>query len=154
MISQRGSMDSQRKVLSLKTEQEGDIIDLTGKVSETLRSSGMEEGLACVSVPHSTAAVFTIENEPGLQKDIRAALESIAPKNMDYEHQKTWGDGNGHSHIRASLLGSSVTVPFHEKKLDLGTWQQIVLMELDRSGRERKVIIQLLGSQQQTRSQS
>jgi len=139
-------MATHRSILTVKTEQEGDMIDLTGEVRSTLHASGMKEGLACVFVPHSTAAIFAIEFEPGLHEDMKDALQRVFPKGIDYEHHRTWNDGNGHSHIRASFLGSSMTVPFSAGALDLGTWQQVVLMELDNGGRNRKVIIQLTGS--------
>ena len=140
-------MESFRQVLSLSTEREGDIIDLTGEVETALARSKMQDGLACVFVPHSTAAIFAIENEPGLQSDMKAALQRLLPKGIGYGHNGTGGDGNGHSHIRASLLGPSMTVPFNNGALDLGIWQQLVLMELDNGGRDRKVVIQLIGSQ-------
>jgi secondary thiamine-phosphate synthase enzyme len=142
-------METFRKVLSLSMEKEGDIIDLTGEVKTALARSKMQEGLVCIFVPHSTAAIYAIENEPGLQKDMKAALQRLFPMGMDYKHNKTGGDGNGHAHIRASFLGSSMTVPFNGGALDLGIWQQLVLMELDHSGRDRKVIIQIIGSQKQ-----
>lgn len=140
-------METFRKVLSLSTDKEGDMIDLTGEVKTALARSKMQDGLACVFVPHSTAAIFAIENEPGLQKDMKAALQRSFPKGLGYEHNATGGDGNGHSHIRASFLGPSMTVPFNEGVLDLGVWQQLVLMELDNGGRDRKVVIQIIGSQ-------
>jgi secondary thiamine-phosphate synthase enzyme len=134
-----------RKVLHLRTQNEGDIIDLTEGIEHAMRDSSMKSGLVCAFVPHSTAAIFAIEFEPGLKVDIREALQRLIPKGIDYEHHKTWNDGNGHSHIRSSFLGSSMTVPFYEGVLDLGTWQQVVLMELDNGARERKVVIQLIG---------
>jgi secondary thiamine-phosphate synthase enzyme len=142
-------METFRTVLSLSTDKEGDIIDLTGEVETALARSNMQEGLACVFVPHSTAAICAIENEPGLQKDLKGALQRLFPNGIGYKHNGTGGDGNGHSHIRASFLGSSMTVPFNDGALDLGIWQQLVLMELDNRGRERKVVIQLIGSQKQ-----
>jgi secondary thiamine-phosphate synthase enzyme len=145
-ISHIEIMVMHRKVLTVATKQEGDIVDLSGEVKEALHASGMKEGLACVFVPHSTAAIFTIEFEPGLQKDMKEALQRVFPKDIDYEHHRTWNDGNGHSHIRASFLGASMTIPFSDGALDLGTWQQVVLMELDNGGRTRKVIIQLIGA--------
>jgi secondary thiamine-phosphate synthase enzyme len=138
-------MGSFRKVLSIRTEAEGDIVDLTKELNDAVRASSMKEGLACVFVSHSTAALFTIENEDGLQKDMRDALQRLFPKEMDYDHHRRWGDGNGHSHVRSAFLGTSLTVPFHEGVPDLGTWQQVVLMELDNHGRERKVILQIIG---------
>ncbi|WP_019176122.1 secondary thiamine-phosphate synthase enzyme YjbQ [Methanomassiliicoccus luminyensis] len=138
-------MGNYRKVLNIKTASEGDIVDLTGHLREAVAASRLKDGLACVFVGHSTAGLFTIENEEGLQKDMRDALQRLFPKEMDYDHHRRWGDGNGHSHIRSSFLGTSMTVPFHDGTLDLGTWQQVVLMELDNRGRDRKVIVQILG---------
>jgi secondary thiamine-phosphate synthase enzyme len=138
-------MGSFRKVLSIRTEAEGDVVDLTEELNDAVRASKMKEGLVCVFVSHSTAALFTIENEDGLQKDMRDALQRLFPKEMDYDHHRRWGDGNGHSHVRSAFLGTSLTVPFHEGVPDLGTWQQVVLMELDNRGRERKVILQIIG---------
>lgn len=134
-----------RKVLHLQTKNEGEIIDLTGEMRSAVHASNLKNGLACAFVPHSTAAIISMEYEPGLQKDTREALHRLFPKALEYQHHKTWNDGNGHSHVRASFLGPSLTVPFHEGKLDLGTWQQVVLMELDLGGRDRKVVIQLVG---------
>jgi len=96
-------------------------------------------------VPGATGAVTTIEYEPGLLKDLPAILERISPKGMEYEHELRWHDGNGHSHCRASILGPSLTVPFVDKKLTLGTWQQIVFVELDVRSRNRKLIVQIIG---------
>jgi secondary thiamine-phosphate synthase enzyme len=123
----------------------GEIIDITERVSAAVRGSGLQAGIAVVFVPGATAAVTTIEHEPGLVDDIRAALERIAPERMGYAHDQRWGDGNGHSHIRASLLGPSLTVPFSGGNLMLGTWQQIVFLELDNRPRKRRIILQILG---------
>lgn len=138
-------MGSYRKAIVVTTEAEGRIVDLTAALTEALRESGFREGLLCAFVPHSTCALFTIENEEGLQKDIRDALQRLIPRGMDYDHHRRWGDGNGHSHVRSAILGPSLVIPFHEGKLELGTWQQPVLMELDVRGRDRDVIIQILG---------
>ncbi len=138
-------MGSFRKALRVRTRAEGDIIDLTDMLRSAVAESKLADGLACVFISHSTAALFTIENEEGLQKDMREALERLFPKGLDYEHQRKWGDGNGHSHIRSSFLGTSMTIPFHNGVPDLGTWQQLVLMELDTRARERNVMIQLIG---------
>lgn len=139
------AMGSFRKVLALRTSAEGDILDLTEELVSAVRASGFMEGLACVFVGHSTAALFTIENEEGLRRDMRDALQRSFPKDIEYEHHLRWGDGNGHSHIRSAFLGTSLTVPFHEGTPDLGTWQQVVLMELDNRGRDRRIIIQIIG---------
>jgi secondary thiamine-phosphate synthase enzyme len=122
-----------------------DVIDITEKVAAEIHESGLRSGIAVVFVPGATAAVTTIEHEPGLVADIRAALERIAPEQNEYAHDQKWGDGNGHSHIRASLIGPSLTVPFLEGQLMLGTWQQIVFLELDNRPRKRRIIIQILG---------
>jgi len=123
----------------------GDVIDITEKVADAIHESGLKCGIAVVFVPGATAAVTTIEHEPGLVEDIRAALEKIAPEQNEYAHDQKWGDGNGHSHIRASLIGPSLTVPFQKGQLMLGTWQQIVFLELDNRPRTRRIIVQILG---------
>ena len=138
-------MGTHREVMPITTKGEGDIINITDKIRQAVSSSKLNEGLACAFVPHSTAAVFTIEYEPGLEADMGDALERTFPKGLEYEHHKRWGDGNGHSHIRASFLGPGLTIPFHAGRLDLGTWQQVVLMELDIRARKRDIIIQITG---------
>jgi len=138
-------METYRKIITVNTSKEGEMIDITGDLRETIAASKMSNGLACMFVPHSTAALITMEYEPGLQADIKKALDRIIPKDMEYGHHLMWGDGNGHSHVRSSLLGTSLAVPFHEGEADLGTWQQVVLVELDIRIRNRKVIIQLIG---------
>lgn len=138
-------MGSHREQIQIRTEAEGSIVDLTVTLTDALRNSGLREGLLCAFVPHSTCALFTIEYEGGLQKDMREALQRLMPKEMEYEHHLRWGDGNGHSHIRASFLGPSLVIPFHQGKLDLGIWQQPVLMELDPRGRDRQLIVQIIG---------
>jgi secondary thiamine-phosphate synthase enzyme len=127
------------------TKGEGDIIDLSDKLNSVIRASGLKNGNVTVFVPASTAAVTTIEYEPGLLKDLPNALERIAPKDIEYEHEKAWHDGNGHSHVRASILGQSLTIPFIDGKPVLGRWQQVVLIELDIRDRERTVIFQIIG---------
>ncbi|MBC7108698.1 MAG: YjbQ family protein [Methanomassiliicoccales archaeon] len=134
-----------RKTVTIETRGEEDLIDITDHIRSAIKESGVSDGLACVFVPHSTAALITIENEPGLRNDIRKALERIAPKNFSYDHNRAWGDDNGHSHIRSSFLGTSLTIPFSGGSPDLGTWQQVVLVELDIRRRSRKIIIQIIG---------
>jgi secondary thiamine-phosphate synthase enzyme len=138
-------MGSHREQIQIRTKAEGSIVDLTVTLTDALRNSGLREGLLCAFVPHSTCALFTIEYEGGLQKDMREALQRLMPKEMEYEHHLRWGDGNGHSHIRASFLGPSLVIPFHQGKLDLGIWQQPVLMELDPRGRDRQLVVQIIG---------
>ena len=133
------------KRLSLSTGGENDIVDITGEVKGAVEESGLNDGLAVVFVRGSTAAVTTIEYEPGLAKDFPAILERVAPKSMKYEHQKAWQDDNGRSHVKASLIGPSLTVPFEDQNLTLGAWQQIVLVELDIAPRHREIVVQVLG---------
>ena len=133
------------KQLSLNTRGEGDIIDLTGMVSKAVSESGVKNGVVTVFVPGATGALTTIEYEPGLLMDFPNMLERVAPKSMLYEHEKRWHDGNGHSHVRASLIGPSLTVPIVKGKLTLGTWQQIVFLELDMRNRSRNLTLQIMG---------
>ena len=133
------------KQLSLNTRGEGDIIDLTGMVSEAVHESGVKNGVVTVFVPGATGALTTIEYEPGLLMDFPNMLERVAPKSILYEHEKRWHDGNGHSHVRASLIGPSLTVPIVKGELTLGTWQQIVFLELDVRKRSRNLTLQIMG---------
>jgi len=133
------------KEIRVQTKGECDIINLTDKVQEAVGSSGLKDGVVTVFVGGSTAAITTIEYEPGLLQDLPAALERVAPKNVKYKHEEMWHDGNGHSHVRASILGPSLVVPFRDGRLCLGTWQQIVLVELDIRARSRNIILQILG---------
>jgi len=131
--------------ISLKTAARDEIVDITDKVQEIVSKSKVEHGLVCVFVVGSTAAVTTVEHEPGLVSDMKDAMERLYPKDIDYEHHQRWGDGNGHSHIRASFVGPSLTVPIVEGRLLLGTWQQIVFMEFDNKPRSREVAVQVVG---------
>jgi secondary thiamine-phosphate synthase enzyme len=133
-----------KRELELNTHPD-EIVDITKMVAEVVSESGLRSGLAVVFVPGATGAVTTIEHEPGLESDLQDALERIAPKDKEYAHNRRWGDGNGHSHIRAALIGPSLTVPFLEGRLMLGTWQQIVFLELDVRARHRRIIVQMLG---------
>ena len=131
--------------IALSTEGNTDIVDITGKVQRQLVSHGAKEGQVTLFVQGSTGALTTMEFEPNLAEDIKDAFEKIAPAGAEYAHHMTWGDHNGHSHVRASLLGPSLTVPFKGKKLTLGTWQQIVFIDFDTSRRSRKLIMQIIG---------
>ena len=133
------------KQLSVHTRGEGDILDITSDVAEEVVKTRLKSGIVTVFVPGSTGALTTIEYEPGLLEDLPNALERIAPKNMPYEHEKRWHDSNGHSHVRASLIGPSITVPFVNGRLTLGTWQQIAFMELDVRSRSRNLVLQIVG---------
>ncbi len=131
--------------IHLRTKGEVDIIDITGMVQSIVDRSGIKNGMVLVFTIGSTGAITTIEYEPGLKKDLPAALERLFPKGINYEHEKTWHDGNGHSHIRASFLKPDLCVPVVDGDLVLGTWQQIVFVELDIRKRERRVAVQVMG---------
>ena len=133
------------KNIQIKSKSENDIIDITDQVSKIVKESKIENGAVIVFVVGSTAAITTIEYEPGLQKDFPEMLSRLAPKDIEYAHDNTWHDGNGHSHVRASLIGPSLAIPIIEGHLTLGTWQQIVLVEMDTRPRERKIILQVMG---------
>jgi secondary thiamine-phosphate synthase enzyme len=138
-------MATESQNISIKTRREGDIVDITSHVQKAVLRSKMKSGIACVFVPGATGAVTTIEYEPGLLDDLPAALDRLFPRDIVYQHQLRWHDGNGHSHVRASFLGPSLTVPFTDSKLILGTWQQIIFLELDNSARSRNIIVQMVG---------
>ncbi|NIR86056.1 YjbQ family protein [Candidatus Bathyarchaeota archaeon] len=138
-------MTVKTKQLSVHTRGEGDILDVTSAVAEAVVETELKNGIVTVFVPGSTGALTTIEYEPGLLKDLPDTLERVAPKDLVYEHEKRWHDGNGHSHVRASLIGPSLTVPFVNGRLTLGTWQQIVFMELDVRSRSRNLVLQIIG---------
>ena len=132
--------------LNFSTHGNCDIVDITGKTAAAVADSGLNDGVVTVFNVGSTAGITTVEFEPGLvDHDISAAFERIAPVNGHYEHEETWHDDNGHSHVRASLLGPSLSVPFVNGELTLGTWQQIILVDFDTRPRERTVICQIIG---------
>jgi len=129
----------------LSTKGQGDARDLTEAVAAAVAASGIRSGVATVFVVGSTAAVTTIEFEPGAVSDFNALFERLAPRSAEYRHHLRWGDDNGSSHVRAALLGPSIGVPFMEGRLLLGTWQQIMLAEFDTRPRHRRVVIQVIG---------
>jgi len=131
--------------INLQTKKELDIVDITDRVQEILTNFRLENGFVIIFIPGSTGAVTTIEFEPGLLEDFPNMLERISPSDAIYEHEKRWHDGNGHSHVRASMIGPSLTIPFNNSKLILGTWQQIVFVELDVRPRSRQLYIQVIG---------
>jgi secondary thiamine-phosphate synthase enzyme len=133
------------KQVSVSTRGEGDIIDVTKDVAEAVAKSNLRNGVVTIFVTGSTGALTTIEYEPGLLKDLPNALERLAPKRLEYEHERRWHDGNGHSHVKASIIGPCLTVPFVNGRLTLGTWQQIVFLELDVHSRSRQLILQIMG---------
>jgi len=131
--------------ISLKTRGEGDIRDITQQVQKITTKSGLKNGLVCIFNPGSTGAVTTLEYEPGLLIDLPVALDRLAPKDVTYQHELRWHDGNGHSHVRASIIGPSLMVPLENGHLLLGTWQQIVFLEFDVCHRRRNLIVQVIG---------
>lgn len=133
------------KTIRVKTKGEDDIVNISEQTSNAVENSEIKNGIVTIFVSGSTAALTTIEYEPGLLSDFPKMLERVAPKNIDYGHERMWHDGNGHSHVRASLVGPSLTVPFSNGNLMLGTWQQIVLLELDTRSRERDLVLQIVG---------
>jgi secondary thiamine-phosphate synthase enzyme len=133
------------KNIQIESKFENDIIDITDLVLQIVKESKIENGGVIVFVIGSTAAITTIEYEPGLRKDFPDMLSRLVPSDREYAHDNTWHDGNGHSHVRASLIGPSVIIPFIDGHLTLGTWQQIVLVEMDTRPRLRKIILQVTG---------
>jgi secondary thiamine-phosphate synthase enzyme len=131
--------------ISLRTRGHRDIHDLTEQVNSIVAASGIQIGMANIFNVGSTAAVGTIEFEPGLQGDLPDVLDKLIPPSRNYGHEQAWHDGNGHSHLQATLVGPSVTVPVAEGKLVLGTWQQIFHLECDVRGREREVLVTVMG---------
>jgi secondary thiamine-phosphate synthase enzyme len=121
------------------------MIDMTSQLSNIVKESKIKNGTVTIFVSGSTAAVTTIEYESGLIHDFPVMLSRIVPKGIEYEHDNTWHDGNGHSHVRSSLIGPSITIPIIHGKLTLGTWQQVVLLEMDTRSRNRTVILQIMG---------
>ena len=133
------------KRIELHTKGNCHIVDITGQVSEEVLRSGLKDGIVTIFVPGSTAGVTTVEYEPGLVSDLQRLFDRVAPADINYRHNLRWGDGNGHSHVRASLLGPSLTVPFVGKRLTLGTWQQIVFIDFDIRPRRRELVLQIMG---------
>lgn len=133
------------KTISISTQGFCDVIDITSRLEEALRESKIKNGVAIAFVRGSTAGVTTIETNANLEEDLREALEIIAPEGKTYHHDQKWGDGNGFSHVRASLIGPSASIPIIDGKLILGTWQQVVVTDFDNRGREREIILQIIG---------
>ena len=131
--------------ISLDTKGHCDIIDITPRVEQQLAESKIDSGIVTVFVTGSTAGLTTIEYEPGLISDLKEMWHRLVPENIPYNHNQAWGDGNGYSHVRASLLGASLVIPFNQKRLSLGTWQQIVLLDFDNHPRSRKILVQIMG---------
>jgi secondary thiamine-phosphate synthase enzyme len=139
------NMTVEASEISIQSKGDCDIIDITSQVAKKVEESGFNSGIATLFVVGSTAGITTIEYEPNLVSDFKNMWDRVIPQNIAYAHNKTWGDGNGHSHVRASVLGASLVIPFANKRLTLGTWQQIVFVDFDNRPRSRKLTIQLLG---------
>jgi len=131
--------------LSFSTKGNGDVIDITPEVAEKVSKSGINSGVATVFVTGSTAGITTIEFEPGLVADLKEMWQRLVPEGVPYQHDSRWGDGNGYAHVRAALLGASLVVPFKDRTLLLGTWQQIVVLDFDNRPRSRQVVVQISG---------
>ncbi len=131
--------------ITLQSRGNCDIIDITSEVARHVEKSATDNGIVTLFVVGSTAGLTTIEYEPNLVSDFKDMWDRVIPQGIPYEHDKTWGDGNGHSHVRASTLGASLAVPFMKKRLALGTWQQIIFVDFDNRPRARKIAIQILG---------
>lgn len=131
--------------LRFQTSKDFDVIDITKKVQDAILKSGLLDGIVNIFVIGSTASVSTVEFEPNLVKDLKRAMERIAPSDIEYSHHMTWGDDNGKSHVRATILGPGTTVPFKNKTLITGTWQQIVVLDFDVPSRERHVQLTIIG---------
>lgn len=133
------------KRLRLQTKGRTDVIDITSDVQKELTTTGINSGTVTIFVAGSTAGVTTVEYEPALIADLKNSWQKLVPNNIPYQHDQTWGDANGYSHVRASLLGGSLVVPFSNHALILGTWQQIVVIDFDNRPRSREIILQFLG---------
>lgn len=135
-----------RETLEIRTNGEGEIVDISGNIRDIVERSGIAEGSVHVFVVGSTAAITTIEYENGVLSDLRRSLSFISPDDLPYEHDRAWGDGNGRSHVKAAIIGPDLTVPVSGGTISTGTWQQVVLMELDiRPSRDRRVIVTVNG---------
>jgi secondary thiamine-phosphate synthase enzyme len=138
-------MEIETHSINLTTNGNCDIVDITEKVENLINEAGFSEGNVLIFAGGSTAGITTIEFEPGLRKDYPNFFERIAPSNINYEHDNTWHDGNGHSHVRASIQGASLTIPFINGSMLLGTWQQIILVDFDNRSRKREITVQIFG---------
>lgn len=131
--------------ISLSTQGNADILDITDQVARSVLQSGLTNGTVTIFCPSSTSALTTLEYERGAISDLRRLFDEIIPRDREYAHNERWHDGNGHSHVRAALLGPSLTVPFVDQQLTLGTWQQIIYIDFDNRARQRRLVVQLIG---------
>jgi secondary thiamine-phosphate synthase enzyme len=133
------------KDLFFKTKGMTDILDITPHVRQEVEESGLKDGIVVLFIPGSTASITTIEYESGVLRDLAEAIKRLVPQSIHYHHDARWGDGNGFAHVRAALLGPSLSIPFNAGRLQLGTWQQLVLIDFDNRPRQRKVLLQIFG---------
>ena len=131
--------------IQLRTEGDGHLLDITDQVSRKLRDSGLQEGIITLFTPSSTSGLATIEYESGVVHDLQQLFDRIIPPDIGYRHNLRWGDGNGHAHVRHALLGASLTIPFVQGQMTLGTWQQIVFADFDNRARSRSLVVQIMG---------
>ncbi|MFC1900572.1 secondary thiamine-phosphate synthase enzyme YjbQ [Chloroflexota bacterium] len=133
------------ETVNLETNGNCDVVDITRDISQAISNSSVKSGTVTIFVKGSTAGITMIEYEPGVVNDFKDMFQRIIPRDIRYEHDRAWGDGNGHSHVRASLLGFSLVLPFNDGSLVTGTWQQIVLVDFDNRPRTRQIILQIMG---------
>jgi secondary thiamine-phosphate synthase enzyme len=138
-------MTVKTETISLTTRGDGDIHDITDQIARQVSQGGLQSGTVTVFCPSSTSALTTIEYESGALSDLRRLFDEIIPRDREYAHNARWHDGNGHSHVRAALLGPSLTIPFVDGELTLGTWQQVIYVDFDNRPRQRKLVVQLIG---------
>ncbi|MEA1958688.1 MAG: secondary thiamine-phosphate synthase enzyme YjbQ [Chloroflexota bacterium] len=131
--------------ISIRTRGEGDVVDITQDIKSRVQGSGIASGTVTVFISGSTAGVTTIEYEPGVVSDFQSMWDRLIPRDIQYKHDQRWGDGNGYSHVRASTLGPSMVVPFTDRTLLLGTWQQVVIVDFDNRPRSRQIVLQIMG---------
>jgi len=138
-------MTAVTSTLRIASRGNADIQDITAQIAECVRATGFQNGIVCVFCPSSTSALTTIEFENGCLSDLRRVFDEIVPPEKAYQHNARWGDGNGHSHVRAAMLGASLTIPFVKTHLTLGTWQQVIFVDFDNRPRQRELVVQILG---------
>ncbi len=141
-----GGLSLFSRELELPPQDELDINDITGELAEVLEQSGLNDGILTVFVPGATGAVTCLEYEPGVIADFKAAIERLAPRDLHYDHNVYQSDGNGHAHVRAGLLGPSLVIPFADGTLNLGVWQQVVLVNFDNRSRSRRIVVKVTGA--------
>ena len=131
--------------IQLSTRGNGDMLNITQQVARAVQESGVDSGIVTIFAPSATSGLTTIEYESGALADLKRVFDEVAPEERDYRHNLRWGDGNGHSHVRAALLGPSLTVPFTQGRLLLGTWQHVTYIDFDNRPRQRELVLQVLG---------